>query len=535
MITPKKAVALSLANMISDGLDDVLSEPFEIAMLRNSSQVQASLKKDAEKKITTYLHCAASPKSINDAFDQLSLLPLSHVFVPKKEAFDFRKIAIIGPEDLLLYQAIAIMIAEPFEKARKRIARQRIFSYRFKPNSAKGRLFSSDHNLRSFQARSTLMSKQKSKYYIVKSDISNFYDRINIHRMESTLLTMDGLNKRLVQLINQLLLHWAKRDSYGIPTGSNASRVLAEVALFNVDRALVEADVKFVRFVDDYRMFASTATEAHASLAMLIELLNREGLFINTRKSSIERLEKTKPDNVLKSERKVEAEKITVNEFRIFAGYGGVIPIKYRVPTQKSQERYMKVDLRELIKEIRDDDFARPEQLRDLLYGIVIQAQYDEISAASDLVEMFPQFYPLFVDMLIKNADHLPQEIKNEVSTRLSKRLLGEEFLPEYLQASLIQLLGSEEFFDRDSVMTFIRRLKRSAGTYLGRTSFDAAQNLQDRLDALEIRDYFDRSNDWERRRIIRLMKKLLPDQEYNAWRRAIRTYIAKDYLALAI
>ena len=379
------------------------------------------------------------------------------------------------------------------------------------------------------------MSKQKSNNYIVKSDISNFYDRINIHRMESTLLTMDGLDKRLVQLINQLLLHWAKRDSYGIPTGSNASRVLAEVALFNVDRTLVEADVKFVRFVDDYRMFASTATEAHASLAMLIELLNREGLFINTRKSSIERLEKTEPDNVLKAERKVEAEKITVHEFRIFAGYGGVIPIKYRVPTQKSQEKYMKVNLGELIREIRDDDFARPEQLRDLLYGIVIRGEYDKISIASDLVEMFPQFYPLFVDMLIKNAEHLPHEIKDEVSTRLSKRMLGEEFLPEYLRASLIQLLGSEEFFDRDSVMTFIRRLRRSAGTYLGRTSFDAAQNLQDRLDALEIRDYFDRSNDWERRRIIRLMKKVLPDQEYKAWRRAVRTYIAKDYLALAI
>ena len=154
-----------------------------------------------------------------------------------------------------------------------------------------------------FKAKSTLISKQKSNNYIVKSDISNFYDRINIHRMESTLLTMDGLDKRLVQLINQLLLHWAKRDSYGIPTGSNASRVMAEVALYNVDRALVEADVKFVRFVDDYRMFASTATEAHASLAMLIELLNREGLFINTRKSSIERLEKTKHDNIIRSER----------------------------------------------------------------------------------------------------------------------------------------------------------------------------------------------------------------------------------------
>ena len=83
--------------------------------------------------------------------------------------------------------------------------------------------------------------------------------------------------------------------------------------------------------------------------------------------------------------------------------------------------------------------------------------------------------------------------------------------------------------------MRFIRGLRRNAGTYLGRTSFDAAQNLSDRVDALEIRGYFDRSNDWERRRIIQLMKRLLPEQEYKAWRRSIRAYIGKDFLALMI
>ena len=534
-MAPKRAVNLSLANIIADGLDDVFLEPFEIALLRRSPRDQERLKKEAEEKLVAYLNCDPSPTPLRDAFDQLSFLPLAHVLVPKKEAFDYRKVAIIGPEDLLLYQAIAIMIAEPFERSRRNTATGRIFSYRFKPNAAKGRLFSSGHHLRTFQAKSAFLSKQKSFNYIVKSDISNFYDRINIHRLESTLLTIDGLDKRLVELINQILLHWAKRDSYGIPTGSNGSRVLAEVALFNVDRALVDANVKFVRFVDDYRMFASTAIEAHSSLARLIDLLDREGLFINTRKSSIERIDKAKTDSIAKRERKVKTERIAVKEFRIFAGYGGVIPIKYRVPTAKSQEKYRTVNLRDLINKIRDDDFARPEQLRDLLYGIVVQEQYDEVSSASDLVEMFPQFYPLFVDMLIKNAEYLPQDIKDRVSARLSERLLGDQFLPDYLRASLIELLGSKEFFDRDSVMSFIRELRRSAGTYLGRTSFDAAQNLSDRVDALEIRGYFDRSNDWERRRIIQLMKKLLPEQEYRAWRRSIRTYIGKDFLALMI
>ena len=539
---PVRAVALSMSNILADGLDDVLAEPFEISLLRKTPHIQQKLKSDVARKIETYLNSDSSSgstrsgvtkKSTKAAFDELCLVPLSHVLVPKKEAFDYRKIAIISPEDLVLFQAVSIMIAEPFEKERKKVARQRIYSYRFDPKEKKGQLFSPRYNLRSYREKSTELSKQKDVKYIVRSDIANFYDRINIHRLESTLLSLPNLSNKLVHLVNQLLLHWAKRNSYGIPIGSNASRILAEVALFNVDKALMEAGIKFLRFVDDYRIFSKSAAEAHSALAVLIELLDREGLFINTRKSSIERLEKATINDTTTPEKQIETEKIDVKEFRIFAGYGGTIPIKYRIPTKNSQKKYMKVKLHDLAEEIREDDFARPEQLRDLLYGIFIQGKYSEILSACILVEMFPQFYPLFVDMLIKNAEHLPDNVKEKITSQLSERLLSEDFLPEYLRASLVRFVGSEEFFHRDATMSFVRELKRNAGTYLGRMAFEAVQNLTDRTDALEIREYFDRSNAWERRRIILLMKRLLPEQEYNAWRRAIQPYINTDYFAV--
>ena len=530
-----RAVALAMANILVDGVDDVLPEPFEIEILRQTPTLQSTLKNEAIRRINGYLNSSARKKRDGTALDELYLIPLYHVLVPKKEAFDYRKIAIISPENLLLFQAVAIMIAEPFERARINFSRQRVFSYRFKPNLKKRRLFSTIYNHRSFRAESSKISRQKKWKYIVRSDIANFYDRINIHRLESTLLDVSHLDKRLVDLVNQILLHWAKRDSYGIPIGSNGSRILAEVALFNVDKALAEAGIRFIRFVDDYRLFAKTAAEAHAALATLIELLDREGLFINTRKSSIERIEKASLEDSSKPHRQFKAEKLHVKEFKIFAGYGGTIPIKYRVPTKKSQQRYLKINLPELEKTIKADDFAHPEQLRDLLYGIIIQGKYKEILSASRLVEMFPQFYPLFVDMLIKNAEHLPQRIEIEIAARLSKRLLNEEFLPEYLRASLVRFVGSKEFFDRSAVVSVIRSLKRSEGDYLGRVAFEAAQNLTDRSDALEIRKFFNRSNDWERRRIIRLMRSALPDGEFRAWRKAIRTYIAQDYFALEI
>ena len=260
------AIKLSIANINRDGLDDVLPTPFEISLLRKDNALRQRLIALTKDKLAACLKHGHSKKSFQRAFDQLSLVPLSYVLVPKKEAFDFRKIAIIRPEDLVLYQAVSILIGKTFEKERAQIARRRIYSYRFKSHMTEGRLFSKRHNYRNFQHKTAQLCKQASARYMVKSDIANFYDRINIHRIESTLLAMHSVDDRLVKLMNQILLHWARRDSYGLPVGSNASRILAEIALYTVDRSLVETGIKFIRYVDDYRIFAKSATEAHSAL-----------------------------------------------------------------------------------------------------------------------------------------------------------------------------------------------------------------------------------------------------------------------------
>jgi len=91
-------------------------------------------------------------------------------------------------------------------------------------------------------------ARLKASHFLVTCDIANFYDRLNIHRLESTLLSL-GLEKARVRQINELLLFWANRDSYGLPVGSNASRILAEVALLGVDNYMLSIGAKFVRFL----------------------------------------------------------------------------------------------------------------------------------------------------------------------------------------------------------------------------------------------------------------------------------------------
>ena len=131
----------------------------------------------------------------------------------------------------------------------------------------------------------------------MRADIAEFYRRLNLHRLESTLSSI-GVDPWLVSTINEVLFYWAGRDSYGLPVGGNASRILAEAALLDVDSYLERQRVAFVRFVDDYRFFAPSAETAHSWLMLLIERLQLEGLVINQPKTAIEpikRAEKERP------------------------------------------------------------------------------------------------------------------------------------------------------------------------------------------------------------------------------------------------
>ena len=148
---------------------------------------------------------------------------------------------------------------------------------------------------------------------------------------------------------------------------------------------------------------------------------------------------------------------------------------------------------------------------------------------------MFPQFFSFLTDMLIKEAEHIPQHVKDTIGTNYSERLKNKEFLPQFTEAALVKLISDPNFFDRDTVMHFIRNLRKNCGTYIGRIAFEATHNLKDRVDALEIREYFDRANEWERRRIIQLMSNTLPEKEYRAWQRSIKTYVNNDLFASAI
>ncbi len=85
-----------------------------------------------------------------------------------------------------------------------------------------------------------------------------------------------------------LLSGWNGTETFGIPIGSAPARLLAETILNDVDEALLAANINFIRFNDDYRIFASSYEAAYRAIAFLADTLYRNhGLTLQPQKTEV--------------------------------------------------------------------------------------------------------------------------------------------------------------------------------------------------------------------------------------------------------
>ena len=85
-----------------------------------------------------------------------------------------------------------------------------------------------------------------------------------------------------------LLSGWNGTETFGIPIGGAPSRILAEITLSDVDEALLASGIDFIRFNDDYRIFANSHATAYRHIAFLAETLFRNhGLSLQPQKTTI--------------------------------------------------------------------------------------------------------------------------------------------------------------------------------------------------------------------------------------------------------
>jgi hypothetical protein len=134
-------------------------------------------------------------------------------------------------------------IGPKIEAKRQPAKNARAFSYRFSVNTKTGQLFRPDRTYKDWLHRQqAIVAKNKKIRTIVSTDISDYYSRINFHRLEN-LIDEVAPAQGASRFIKKHIKIIRAKQSFGLPVGGSAARLLAELALADTDKALMDRGI----------------------------------------------------------------------------------------------------------------------------------------------------------------------------------------------------------------------------------------------------------------------------------------------------
>lgn len=262
-----KRAILHLADL---GDTDILPPLFEFQFFKEAADAVV-------KRLTAFAPGAYAPIG---AFEVLS---------PKTQT-SFRIAHQLHATDTLLFTAAAIEVAGALD-ARRLGPEHGAFSYRFDSDPESSSLFTDECTYHDWLLALSVMCEPGEAFasdpLILETDISDFYGRIYFHRIEHVLDDIEAANPPR-RVIENVIKNSRARQSYGLPVGGAASRIIAEGVLIDIDTMLRRDGLKFTRFVDDFRIVVDDEARAHTALCRLAEhLMLTEGLSLNAAKTRI--------------------------------------------------------------------------------------------------------------------------------------------------------------------------------------------------------------------------------------------------------
>lgn len=187
--------------------------------------------------------------------------------------------------DCLMFTAAVIEIAEDLENIKGPVENIGAFAYRYE-NKGNGSIFMDERTYRDWLASQIDYANNNDFDEVIFTDIADFYQRIYFHRIEN-LLRSSTSKKHLVRLIEGIIKKIRAKQSYGIPVGGTASRLIAEAVLSDFDHSMEAEEYHFTRFVDDIRIYIKGGESPYRALSLVAETLLSEGLTLNAQKTKV--------------------------------------------------------------------------------------------------------------------------------------------------------------------------------------------------------------------------------------------------------
>lgn len=243
-----------------------------------------------------YLAIRANWESVKQhilgSFDGSYLPGTPYLGMAPKSDNTFRAVHELGPIDSIIITAVVYSVTEYIEKSRIPEDRQSVFSFRLAPDSD-GHFFKpGSDNWTHFATRRTELFAKYADGYVLKADISDFYNQIYLHRVKNALEEcLPAQMEHIAKFIHDFLHGLNSKISKGIPVGPAFSTILAEAVLNDVDHRISGYGLEFIRWVDDFYVFHSDGWHLYNRYQDLSEYLySTHRLVFNGSKTRLSRV-----------------------------------------------------------------------------------------------------------------------------------------------------------------------------------------------------------------------------------------------------
>ena len=224
------------------------------------------------------------------------------LFIPKSSGI-LRPISLLTVEDQIVYQAAANIIAERLLPHVKEKYNVTVFGNQYAGKSAKWFYLNWKSGYKAFN-EATRRAYNDGFVYTASFDLTACFDSLD-HSVLCYFLQKIKIEKECCERLSQWLGMWTATSerifhNHGIPQGPQPSGLISEVVLAHFDTLSVKGiDFRYLRYVDDIRLFAKSEQDLR-HLLVKIDLLSKDvGLFPQSSKISIHKI--TDIDEEIKS------------------------------------------------------------------------------------------------------------------------------------------------------------------------------------------------------------------------------------------
>jgi retron-type reverse transcriptase len=372
-------------------------------------------------------------------------------FIVPKDELAYRQATQLDPQDSIILSALIYQYGQGIEN--RRLTKEKVFSYRFKPDSQSG-FYDNQTSWNQFWTSAYELSNDFDT--VLYCDIADFYNQIYHHTVENQLIASGFSNQAKKWIIN-LIESTTAKVSRGIPIGPHALHLIAESTMIPIDNCLVSKGINFIRFADDIVVFCKSRNSAKQLAYSIASTLDKQQrLTLQKHKTRIYNSEEFKKLCLSM----IEDRPISSDEDRIlkiirrYSDGNPYIAISFN---QINDEDWLSISdeiITRIIKEYLDKDQVDYIRLRWFYRRLT---QIGHPGAVDISLQEIENLSPCLANICVyfTSVQSIEQDKWVQIGERLLSLLNSDEIKEnEYLKLSLLSLFTKNEYINHFSKLT---------------------------------------------------------------------------------